>query len=433
MVIICTATLVRAFRGGLRSRATPKAYEKLLLGRTSLFATSVTLSSGISSIVPSGSGSDEKGDIMKIDAGKHSYNLHKTKKPAVIFVLGGPGAGKGTQCEKLTKQYGMKHISAGDLLREERASGSANGQLIDTCLKEGNIVPVKITLDLLKEAILDSKCNRYLIDGFPRNYDNLNGWIDSNMDDVCDVEGCLFFDCPESELEKRLLERGKTSGRSDDNLESARKRFATYKSSTLPIVDYYASKDMLMQVSGDQAVEFVEKDVQAHIQPHITEEITYLTKQQMYALSTGNWELYSSLCQPTMTSFETKPESDSNNFSNESVRGIDAHRRYFIQMSNSSMDLKEGETQISEILEKPLVRIIGKVGVISYVRTVTSKRLTLTNENEQEISASACDSDSDSAGKTTYKIHTERFHETKIWSLNDGTWQTVHSHMSGSI
>ena len=93
----------------------------------------------------------------------------------VSFVLGGPAAGKSTQCQKLVEEYGCVHLSAGDLLREERASGSETAELIESYIKEGAIVPVEITLNLIKKAMEQSTANRFLIDGFPRNEDNLQG------------------------------------------------------------------------------------------------------------------------------------------------------------------------------------------------------------------------------------------------------------------
>jgi len=92
----------------------------------------------------------------------------------------GPGAGKGTQCEKLSQEFGISHLSAGELLRQERIKPTANGQLIDEYLREGKIVPVEISLNLLKNEIYSLAASRYLIDGFPRNWDNLNG-----NDDIC--------------------------------------------------------------------------------------------------------------------------------------------------------------------------------------------------------------------------------------------------------
>lgn len=91
---------------------------------------------------------------------------------SVIFVLGGPGSGKGTQCAKLVEEFGFEHLSAGDLLRAEQARpGSKYGKLIADYIKAGEIVPQEITLALLEQAMRESNGNRFLIDGFPRKMD----------------------------------------------------------------------------------------------------------------------------------------------------------------------------------------------------------------------------------------------------------------------
>ncbi|KAK2569544.1 UMP-CMP kinase [Acropora cervicornis] len=115
-------------------------------------------------------------------------------KPTVIFVLGGPGAGKGTQCEKIVKKFGYIHLSAGELLREERASGSENGDLIEFCMKEGKIVPVEITISLIEKAMNKNCVKKFLIDGFPRNQDNLQGW-NKVMEEKVLLKCVLFFEC----------------------------------------------------------------------------------------------------------------------------------------------------------------------------------------------------------------------------------------------
>uniref|UniRef100_A0A0G4I749 UMP-CMP kinase n=1 Tax=Chromera velia CCMP2878 TaxID=1169474 RepID=A0A0G4I749_9ALVE len=174
-------------------------------------------------------------------------------QPVVIFVLGGPGAGKGTQCGFLEEHFGFKHISAGDCLREERANeGSEFGELIDNFIKEGKIVPVEITVKLLKKKMeaFGWEGGRFLIDGFPRNKDNLDGWA-SLMGDICDDKFCLFFDCAEDVMETRLLERGKDSGRTDDNVESIRKRFRTYQTETMPIIQHFESLDKLRKIDAN--------------------------------------------------------------------------------------------------------------------------------------------------------------------------------------
>ncbi|XP_072220226.1 UMP-CMP kinase [Leuresthes tenuis] len=191
-----------------------------------------------------------------------------TMKPQVVFVLGGPGAGKGTQCSKIVESYNYTHLSAGDLLRAERArEGSESGQLIDNFIKEGKIVPVEITINLLRKAIdetmqKDEKKFRFLIDGFPRNEDNLQGWT-RVMDDKADVKFVLFFDCGNEVCINRCLERGKSSGRTDDNRESLEKRIQTYLQSTRPIIELYEKHGKVRTIDASRCVDEVFADVKA--------------------------------------------------------------------------------------------------------------------------------------------------------------------------
>lgn len=91
-------------------------------------------------------------------------------------MLGGPGSGKGTQCSKIVEVFGYIHLSAGDLLREERQSGSELAEMINTNIKEGKIVPAEVTVGLLRTAMEKSGATKFLIDGFPRDADNLSCW-----------------------------------------------------------------------------------------------------------------------------------------------------------------------------------------------------------------------------------------------------------------
>ena len=232
-----------------------------------------------------------------------SSSKYVNDKPKVIFVLGGPGAGKGTQCAKLSHDLGMKHLSAGELLRAERTSGSSNGQLIESYLKEGKIVPVEITLNCLRRAMETEHSHRFLIDGFPRNWDKVQGWT-QHMTEVCDVESVVFIDCPEGELETRLLERGKTSGRSDDNLESARKRFATFRSETMPVVLHYEQQGKLLRISGAKPVDAVYRELRGAIEPYISADILDRTQALLDAVARRDWAAYECLCDPSLTAFE---------------------------------------------------------------------------------------------------------------------------------
>jgi len=174
---------------------------------------------------------------------------HK-KKPKVVFVLGAPGSGKGTQCSKISDKFDFLHLSAGDLLRKEKSNPESSvGQLISSYIKEGKIVPVEITCKLLEDAVFESSKTRVLIDGFPRNQNNLDGWV-RQMSDKVEVCFVLFLDCPEEVCVGRILERSKTSGRSDDNVESLKKRFQTYINETLPVVDTYTKMDKVVRVDA---------------------------------------------------------------------------------------------------------------------------------------------------------------------------------------
>ncbi|KAK3794483.1 hypothetical protein RRG08_003636 [Elysia crispata] len=185
---------------------------------------------------------------------KNQYN--------VVFVLGGPGAGKGTQCEKIQEKFGFEHLSAGELLRQERqAPNSQYGDEIETHLKNGSIVPVKITCSLLRREMDSSPKNNFLIDGFPRNKDNLDGW-NLEMEGVAKVRAVLFFDCPDQVCVERCLNRGLTSGRTDDNEESLKKRIETYRNSTMPIIKHYRTLDLVAQVDGNRSTDEVFADVE---------------------------------------------------------------------------------------------------------------------------------------------------------------------------
>jgi len=185
----------------------------------------------------------------------------------VVFVLGGPGAGKGTQCERIVSTFGYTHLSAGDLLRAERQKpGSEVGQMIESHIRNGTIVPVAVTCGLLEQAMKetrakDSSKNNFLIDGFPRNKDNLDGW-NSAMGEKTNLHFVLFFDCSEEVCVERCLSRGQAgSGRSDDNLESLKKRILTYQSSTKPIIDHYDAQGLVRKMDAAKSVDEVFADV----------------------------------------------------------------------------------------------------------------------------------------------------------------------------
>ncbi|XP_068244810.1 UMP-CMP kinase [Palaemon carinicauda] len=181
----------------------------------------------------------------------------------VVFVLGGPGAGKGTQCAKIVEKFGYVHLSAGDLLREERSKpGSEFGELIEGHIKNGTIVPVEITCSLLERAMKESEKDNFLIDGFPRNQNNLEGW-NKQMGEKVNLKFVLFFNCKLEVCTQRCLDRGAAgSGRSDDNMESLKKRFDTYMNATMPIIEHYEGMGLVRTIDAGKSPEEIFEEVE---------------------------------------------------------------------------------------------------------------------------------------------------------------------------
>jgi len=195
--------------------------------------------------------------------------------PTVVFVLGGPGAGKGTMCARIVENYGFVHLSAGDLLREEMRSGSKHGEMINTMIKEGKIVPSEVTVGLLQKAMDSNEKKRFLIDGFPRNEENNQSW-EKVVGPKVDLRFVMCLDCPEDVLETRLLRRGETATvkRDDDNLESIRKRFRTFQDQTRPVLEYYESKGMLRRINSNKPVDEVYDQIQTIFAPWASNSTT---------------------------------------------------------------------------------------------------------------------------------------------------------------
>jgi UMP-CMP kinase len=202
--------------------------------------------------------------MATVEASQNGAAVEQTSTPSpkkdlkVVFVLGGPGSGKGTQCAKIVDTFGFVHLSAGDLLRAEINSGSENGTMISNMIKEGTIVPAEVTVKLLEKAMKEGDNDKFLIDGFPRNLDNR-----LCFETVTGIEPkfILFFDCPEEEMERRLL--GRNQGRVDDNIETIRKRFKVFVESSVPVVEYYNSCGKVHKIDATKKPD----DVFAAIKP----------------------------------------------------------------------------------------------------------------------------------------------------------------------
>ena len=177
-------------------------------------------------------------------------------EPNVVFVLGGPGAGKGTMCELAESQLGWTHLSIGELLRAEQEAGGEIAETIESYIGKGNLAPDEIVLPLLKNKMekvtRTTGKNNFLLDGFPRSLSNLDCWHET-FGKKQELPKMLYFECPYDVLEKRILGRAKYSGRSDDNVESLKQRFDTFKAETLPIVELFKEKNKCVEIDTSLA------------------------------------------------------------------------------------------------------------------------------------------------------------------------------------
>jgi adenylate kinase len=174
-----------------------------------------------------------------------------------IILFGPPGSGKGTQSEKLIAKYGLKHLSTGDLLRSEIAAQTPLGIEAKAMMDKGLLVPDEVVIGMISSALeANTNVNGFLFDGFPRTEAQsmaLDGLLELKETQIAVV---LSLEVTEEELVKRLLNRGLTSGRSDDTNENViRARIVEYHNKTSVVADYYKQFDKVKNIKGEGTVD----------------------------------------------------------------------------------------------------------------------------------------------------------------------------------
>jgi adenylate kinase len=168
-----------------------------------------------------------------------------------IVLFGAPGSGKGTQSEKIAEAFGLAHISTGDVLRSEIAAGSHLGNLAKGYIDAGQLVPDGLIVDMLA-GVLDARkeTGGVIFDGFPRTLPQADALKKILGERGTDVTVMIDLQVDEQELVSRLLERGRRSGRSDDNQDTIQSRLAVYHRQTAPLAGYYRAAGKYCAVQG---------------------------------------------------------------------------------------------------------------------------------------------------------------------------------------
>jgi adenylate kinase len=181
-----------------------------------------------------------------------------TRSPIRLLLLGAPGSGKGTQGARLAERYGARHVSTGDLLRAQVRAGTELGRQAQPYMDRGDLVPDELILGMVLEDVLGpTSPPSYVLDGFPRTVAQARAAYEQAVasDRVLDAVICLVLE--HDELIARLEQRGRETGRADDREATVRHRIEEYEQKTLPLLDYYAGRKILLRVDANGEVEEV--------------------------------------------------------------------------------------------------------------------------------------------------------------------------------
>jgi adenylate kinase len=181
-----------------------------------------------------------------------------------VVIFGAPGSGKGTQSAYIVQKYGLEHLSTGDLLRAEQVKQSELGKLIESYISQGALVPDQLIIDILANVLDERKSSTgYIFDGFPRTTEQAVALKKMLAERGMELSVMLDLAVPEDELIDRLLKRGISSGRSDDNFETIQKRIQVYHSKTAPVKAYFEKEGIAVDINGLGSLETIFGSIQS--------------------------------------------------------------------------------------------------------------------------------------------------------------------------
>lgn len=181
-----------------------------------------------------------------------------------IVIFGAPGSGKGTQSERLIKEYGLYHISTGEVLRDHIARGTELGRIADTYISKGQLIPDELMLQVLAN-VLDENPGKtaggVIFDGFPRTIPQAEALSGLLKERGTRLHAVVGLEVPENELVDRMIKRGKDTGRADDNPDTIRERLKVYHRQTQPLRDFYIKEGSYHAINGHGELDRIFSDI----------------------------------------------------------------------------------------------------------------------------------------------------------------------------
>jgi len=181
-----------------------------------------------------------------------------------LLLIGAPGAGKGTQAERLAERFGITHISSGDLLRQHVREQTSLGQTIRSYVEKGDLVPDSVVMDMLRKPVVAAaETGGYVLDGFPRTVEQAKTAFAVAQPLGAEVQVAIHLDVATEELVRRLLSRGRGS---DDTADVIEHRLLVYQENTVPLLEYYAGREWMFTVDGAQPPDVVHAEIVGRLQ-----------------------------------------------------------------------------------------------------------------------------------------------------------------------
>lgn len=186
-----------------------------------------------------------------------------------VVIFGAPGCGKGTQSERLIKEYGLLHISTGEVLRDHIARGTELGKIADSYISQGQLIPDDLMINILDDILENhpEAKNGVIFDGFPRTIPQAEALKQLLDDRGTQVHAVVGLEVGDEELVDRILKRGQETGRADDNLETVKKRLEVYHHQTSPLHEYYVKEGLYHGIDGHGSVDDIFSSIKRRLDP----------------------------------------------------------------------------------------------------------------------------------------------------------------------